>query len=106
MVKNNINNPGQTIINQNIEKYPKYGITEEIIGSERYSDILKDSLENIWYRQGLLSFAQYFYKKEQCENCRKYRVQCMGICPGMAFRNTGDIRTGDLGCPINFIKVL
>lgn len=87
------------IINEDPRKYKHLGITPNILRSEEFTNIKQNTVEEIWYNSPLLSFFQYFYKKEQCEPCDKYRVQCMGICPGMALKESGDLRKGDAGCP-------
>jgi len=87
-----------SIINEEPEFYQQFEITPESLKSNEFTSVRQLSIEDIWYKSPLLSFFQFFYRKEQCEPCDKYRVQCMGICPGMALADSGDLRIGDKGC--------
>jgi MoaA/NifB/PqqE/SkfB family radical SAM enzyme len=87
------------IVEKNPDKYEQAGINADDIRAEKLTDLTKASVEDVWYGSPILSFFRSFYKKAQCEPCEKYRVQCIGICPGMALYHSGDIRRGDEGCP-------
>lgn len=86
------------IISEKPKFYSQFGITVKALQSGALSNLRDYSVERIWYESPLLAFFQFFYRKEQCENCNKYRVQCMGICPAMALKDSADLRRGDLGC--------
>ncbi len=87
------------IIEKTPDKYLQAGINADDIRAEKLTDLKTATVEDIWYGSPILSFFRTFYRKAQCEPCEKYRVQCIGICPGMALYHSGDIRRGDKGCP-------
>lgn len=86
------------IIEEAPEIYEIAGITPESLRQNKFTNLNLDSMENIWYNSPLLTFFQVFYKKAQCDPCEKYGALCGGICPGMALKDSGDLRKGDKGC--------
>ncbi|MFA7708135.1 MAG: radical SAM protein [Candidatus Pacearchaeota archaeon] len=92
------------IVEENPEIYRAIGITPQSLRENKFTNVNSSSIEDIWYNSPLLNFFQVFYKKEQCEPCDKYKVQCGGICPGMALKSSGDLRKGDLGCFKHLMK--
>ncbi|MBN1792384.1 radical SAM protein [Candidatus Woesearchaeota archaeon] len=80
------------------------GLFHEDFSSGRFSNVLQDSIEDIWFKSPLIGFFQAFYKKEQCEPCDLYRVSCQGICPAMALRDSGDLNGKDPSCPLPFLR--
>lgn len=87
------------IISEDPEKYASIGVTTQGVVESAKMNTTTHSIEQIWYESQLLAFFQQAYRKEQCEPCPDYRTKCMGICPGMALHDSGDMRKGDKACP-------
>ncbi|MDD4353866.1 MAG: radical SAM protein [Candidatus Nanoarchaeia archaeon] len=86
------------IAEENLDELAKLGITPKNLRDNEFNNATTKSIEDLWFNSPLLALMQYFYKKEDCEPCDKYRVQCMGMCPAMSLYDSGDMRRGDKGC--------
>jgi radical SAM protein with 4Fe4S-binding SPASM domain len=93
------------IVQEDPAKYARGGINLEDIKGDRFTNVLDNSIGEIWQSSPIFNYFQGYYEKEQCLECpqTKYRVQCGGICPGMALRDSGDIRKGDRSCPVMYL---